>query len=124
MAITTAGLNYLAGLVTGTGTAFNNANAKLGVGDGTTAFAVAQTDLQGTNKVRKAMDTGYPTASGATMTFKSTYLPAEANFTWNEWGVFNAATGGTMLCRLVENNSTKLSNQTWILEATVTFVTA
>ena len=124
MAITNAGLAQIASLITGAGTTFSNANAKLGVGNGNTAFAVSQTDLQGTSKLRKAMDSGYPTVSGPTVTFKSTFLPAEANFAWLEWGIFNAASGGTMLNRVVENNSTKLSNQTWILQVDVTFVTA
>lgn len=124
MAITNAALNHIAGCIIGTGTNFANANARIGVGDGTAAFAVTQTDLQGTNKFRKAMDSGYPTVSGATVTFKSTFAPAEANFAWQEWGVFNAASGGVMLNRVVENNSTKLSNQTWIMQVDVTFVTA
>src|SRR5579864_7309910 len=41
----------------GTYTAMNNANARLGVGDSTTAAAASQTDLQAaTNKTYQAMD--------------------------------------------------------------------
>lgn len=101
-------------------TPFNSANAYLGVGDGTTAFAASQTDLQGTNKLRKAMDAGYPTRSANQMTFRSTFGGAEANFAWNEWGVFNAATGGTMMNRKVESLGTKASGATWILTVTIT----
>lgn len=121
MALTTAGLNFITQAVVGSGTPFNSANMRLGVGDGTAAFAVGQTDLQGTNKYRKAVDTGYPTVSGATITMRSTFAQAEANFAWNEWGIFNAATGGVMLNRVVESNGTKQNNQTWILDVSITF---
>lgn len=121
MALTTAGINFLSQAVIGQGTVFNNSNARLGVGNGSVVFAASQTDLQGTSKLRKAMDTGYPTVAPPTVTFKSTFAPAEANFAWNEWGIFNAATGGVMLNRVVESNGTKQSNQTWVLEVRVNF---
>jgi hypothetical protein len=121
MALTTAGVNFLAQAAIGQGAVFNNANARLGVGNGSTAFAVGQTDLQGASKLRKAMDTGYPSINGSTVTFKSTFAQNEANFTWNEWGVFNATTGGVMLNRVVAGNGTKQSNQTWVLEVAITF---
>jgi hypothetical protein len=94
-------------------TLFNNANAYLGVGDGTTAFSASQTDLQGTNKVSKPMNSGYPSRSGNTVTFQATFGATEANFAWNEWAVFNAATGGVMLNRKVENLGTKVSGTVW-----------
>ena len=121
MAITTAGINFLAQAAIGQGTVFNAANARIGVGNGTTAFAIGQTDLQGSSKLRKGMDSGYPTIAAPKVTFKSTFAPSEANFAWNEWGIFNAATGGVMLNRVVESNGTKQSNQTWVLEVAVTF---
>lgn len=121
MPLTNAGRDFIAGALIGAETVlFNNANAKIGVGDGTAAFAATQTDLQGTNKFRKGMDTGYPTRSGNVITFRSTFTDTEANFAWQEWGIFNAATGGTMLSRLVEYNGTKSSGQTWIFEVRIT----
>ena len=121
MALTSAGINFLAQAAIGLGTPFNNANARLGVGSGNNAFAVGQTDLQGSGKYRKAMDVDYPSISGPVVTFKSTFEPGVANFPWNEWGIFNAASGGVMLNRVVESNGTKQSNQTWILEVAITF---
>lgn len=121
MALTTAGLNYLSQAAIGQGTPFNSSNARLGVGDGTTAFSASHTNLLGTNRVRKGMDPGYPTVVAPVVTFRSTFAPNEANFAWNEWGVFNAATGGVMLNRVVESNGTKQSNQTWVLEVEITF---
>jgi hypothetical protein len=121
MPLTNAYATFLAQATLGeTVTSFNSTNARIGVGDGTTAFSASQTDLQGTNKVRKAMDSGYPTRSGTTMTFQSTFSGSEANFAWNEWGVFNAATGGVMLNRKVESLGTKASGSTWVLQVQIT----
>lgn len=121
MALTAAGVNFISQAILGQGTFFNAANARLGVGNGTTVFAASQTDLAGTSKLRKAMDSEYPKVTPPKVTFKSTFSPSEANFTWNEWGIFNAATGGVMLNRVVESNGTKQSNQTWVLEVEITF---
>lgn len=121
MALTAAGVNAIAQTIIGQGTFFNNANARIGVGDGTAEFVSSQTDLQGANTIRKGMDADFPTVDAPVVTFKSTFLPSEANFEWNEWGIFNAATGGTMLSRVVESNGTKQSNQTWVLEVAITF---
>jgi hypothetical protein len=84
------------------GTAFNNANAYIGIGDSTTAAAVGQTDLQAaTNKLRKAMDATFPSRSGQVMTYKSTFATTDANYAWNEIGLFNASSTGTMFSRAV-----------------------
>ena len=106
-------------------TAFDASNAHLGVGDGTTAEAPTQTDLQGTIKVRKPMDATYPqhsdgtTAGAASVTFRSTFGTSDANFAWREWGLFNAATGGRMLNRRVEDLGTKSSAASWVLTVTL-----
>lgn len=121
MAGTNAYRDYLAGLTTGTGTAFNNANSYIGVGDSTTAFAATQTDLQAsTNKLRKAMDATYPQVTTNTITFRSTFATTDANFAWQEWGVFNASSAGTMMNRKVESLGTKTSAQTWQFTVTNT----
>jgi len=102
-------------------TPYNNANSYIGVGDSSTAFAATQTDLQAsTNKLRKAMDTSYPTISQNVLTFRSTFGTGDANWAWNEWGVFNASSGGTMLNRKVESLGTKTSAQSWQITVTIT----
>lgn len=84
------------------GTAFNNANAYIGIGDSSTAAAVGQTDLQAaTNKLRKAMDATFPSRSGQVMTYKSTFATTDANYAWNEIGLFNASSAGSMFSRAV-----------------------
>ena len=121
MALTAEGIKFISQAITGQGTPFNSANARLAVGDGNGAFSSAQVDLQGTNKLRKAMDTGFPVVEAPTVTFKTTFEPDEANFSWNEWGIFNAENNGVMLNRVVESNGTKQPNQTWVLEVAITF---
>jgi hypothetical protein len=118
--LVTAGLNaMLTLLIGGGGTAFNNASAYLGVGDSVTAAAIGQTDLQAaSNKTRVGMVATYPTtpASGAT-SFRSDHTAS--NYAWQEWGIFNASSAGTMLNRKVESLGTKASG-TWTLTATIT----
>jgi hypothetical protein len=111
----------------GTVTAFNNANAYIGVGDSSTAAAAAQTDLQAaTNKHREAMDATYPqhtdgTGSGAaSIIFKATFESGDAEFAWNEWGIFNASTSGRMLNRKVQAFGTKPASTAWSLTVTIT----
>ena len=122
MGYTNAYRDLSASLTVGAGgTTFNNANAYIGVGDSTTAFAATQTDLvAATNKLRKAMDATYPQVAANVMTFRSTFATGDANWAWQEWGVFNAASAGTMLNRKVESLGTKTSAQTWQLTVTVT----
>lgn len=122
MALTNAYRDYLASLSAGAGgTAFNNANSYIGVGDSATAFAATQTDLQAaSNKLRKAMDATYPQVAANVLTFRSTFATGDANFAWQEWGVFNAAAAGTMMNRKVESLGTKTSSQSWQLTVTIT----
>lgn len=122
MALTNAGRDLIATALVGEAfTAFNAANSYIGVGDSSTAFAATQTDLvASTNKLRKAMEAAYPTRSTNVLTFRSLFGTSEANFAWNEWGVFNAAASGTLLNRKVESLGTKTSAQSWQLTVTLT----
>lgn len=113
-------------------TFFNNTQAAMGVGDSTTAAAATQTNLQGavvtTDRVRKAMDATYPihtdatTSGAASIVFRSTFATTDANFAWQEWGVFNSVTDATgrMLNRKVESLGTKTSSASWQLAVTLT----
>lgn len=110
-------------------TYFNNGNAHIGVGGGagaTTAAADTQTDLAGASKTRKAMDATYPlhtdstgTAGSKSITFRSTFATGDANYAWDEWGIFNASSAGRMLNRKVEALGTKTSAATWVLTITL-----
>jgi len=117
----------------GTGTAgsaltyFNASNSWIGVGDSSTAAAASQTDLQAsTNRLRKAVSTGPThtdgtTSGSASCVWVSVFATTDANFAWNEWGLFNNSTfgSGRMLNRGVISAGTKTSAQTWTATATL-----
>jgi hypothetical protein len=121
MALTNAYRDHVAAASVGEAVnPFNNANSYIGVGNSNTAFTAGQTDLVGASKFRKAMDSTYPQRAANVLTFRSTFGTADANYAWEEWGVFNASTGGTMLNRKVEALGTKTSAQSWQLTVTLT----
>ncbi len=108
----------------GSATAFNNTNARVGVGDAdpvTYPESATDTDLRGVNKAYKAQDTGYPTyGTSQKATWRSTFGTAEANFQWREWIVDNGATAGITLNRKCEELGTKTSAGVWVLEVAIT----
>jgi hypothetical protein len=100
--------------------------AAIGVGDSSTAEAATQTDLQAaTNKLRVACSPAPTHTDGTASTnnsqiFVATFTSAQANWAWNEWGVFSATSAGRMLNRKVESLGTKAVNSTWQLTVTLT----
>lgn len=125
MPLLTSGRNHIAADLMGESvTEFNNANSYLCVGNSSTAFSAAHTDLQGGSKTRKAMDATYPQRSTNVLTFKATFATGDANHAWDEWGVANASTAGTLLNRKVEALGTKTSAQAWVFEVSLTVVAA
>lgn len=74
---------------------------------------VALTDLTGANKTRKGMDAGFPTRTAQKVTWRATFSTTEGNHHWNEWGVINAAVGGTLLNRKIESLGMKPDTQSW-----------
>jgi hypothetical protein len=122
MPLTNAGRDFFAqAAMNDSPTFFDNSNAYLGVGDSTTAFAAAQTNLQAaTNKVRKAMEASYPQRAGNVLTYRSLFGTSDANFDWEEWGLFNHSSAGVMLSRKVEDLGTKADTQSWQLTAEIT----
>jgi hypothetical protein len=126
MAVTNFGVNHIcSGIIGASITAFSNANAAIGVGDSSTVFAATQNDLQASsNKLRVAMDVTFPTQATNVLTFQSTFTTGQANFAWQEWGVFNGTANGIMLSRKVESLGTKTSAQSWQINAALTFTAA
>jgi len=127
MGLTTSGAQQMMGLAVGEAlTSFATANANQGVGFGagaTTAFAIAQTDLQGASKVRKAVTSS--TRSGSVLTSVATWAAADAVGTWDEFALFNASTAGVMLHRGVAAAFfTKNSSTTVTLTVTLTLTAA
>jgi hypothetical protein len=119
------GLGELIDLICGLGAPakWDNANARLGVGDSSTAADAAQTGLQAaTNKTFKGMDATWPQRTDQTAEWRSTFGSAEANFNWQEYTVVNAdSDAGKNLNRKVADKGTKVSGETWTLSLQITF---
>lgn len=115
----TAGAGLMWSLVTGAGgSALNATNAHLCVGNGTTAASAGQTDLQGASKFRKLVS-ATPSLSTNQAAFVATFTTAEANFAWEEAGVANASSGGTLVNRFLQAFGTKTSAAQWVLTVTL-----
>jgi hypothetical protein len=110
---------------------FNSTNAKIVVGDNSTANAAVQTDLFSSNistsRAYGDMDSTFPqhtdgaTSANATITFQSTFGSNVANFIWNEWGIFNGTTNTSrMLNRKVEYLGTKNVGEVWTFKINIT----
>jgi hypothetical protein len=112
------------GVIGNAPTVFSNANAAIGVGDSSTAAAVAQTNLQASsNKLRKGMNASFPDQpTNPSVRFQSDFTSSEANYHWQEVATFNNSTDGvgTMLHRLVADLGTKSSGATWTITVTIT----
>ncbi|MBA7475721.1 hypothetical protein ES707_11094 [subsurface metagenome] len=106
-------------IIGGSANHFTNAVSQLGVGDSSTAAAAGQTDLQAaTNKQYNAMEATFPSRLDQTLSFKSSFGDAEANYAWEEW-VVKQSTSGICLNRKAESLGTKASG-TWTLEVAIT----
>jgi hypothetical protein len=121
--LTTAGAVYLAQATINDSPTFfsSGVNAYLGTGDSSTAFSIAQTDLQAASNKGRSVAT--VTRASGVLTFVSTFGTSAGNWEWLEVGVFNASSGGTMLCRKVQSPTlgTKNNTQVWVLTNTVTY---
>lgn len=112
-------------LIGGTGTPLDNAHALVHVGDSTASVSSSQVELQGSgtyndtagtpHKWKKGMEAGYPQiiASTGAIRFRARFVSAEANFTWNEFGVSN---GEVLFNRKVASPSigTKTTEDEWV----------
>ncbi|WP_028924191.1 hypothetical protein [Pseudonocardia acaciae] len=104
------------------------ANAAIGVGDGTAAESATQNDLTGANKLRKGMAASFPahtdglTVTANAISFRSTFATGDANWAWQEAGVFNTATlgAGRMLNRKVAAMGTKTAASSWQITFDIT----
>jgi len=113
------GINAIWTLVCGgSETAFDNSNAHIGIGDGTTAEDASQTGLQGTNKTYLPMDSGYPQyGSDQKAVFKATADGDTANHGWQEFTVANGNSDTAKnLNRKVSDKGTKPSGETWVIQ--------
>lgn len=113
--VVSAGLNFICDRMEGTSEAVMS---HMAVGSGTTAAAAGDTDLQSILGSREALDS--TTVSGATITYVSSFEAGDGTGAITEAGIFNALTGGTMLCRTVFSVINKAADDTLQITWTIT----
>lgn len=116
----TEGKLEVAYLMSGNGspTAFDNANAYLGVGDTATAADAAQTGLlASSNKFYQPMDATFPSISGTTITWQATFADGDAQYDWRELTIANGGDNSAInLNRKVASLGTKSAGMVWTLQ--------
>jgi len=94
-----AGLGHIASRMTGTS---SGVMSHLQLGTGSTAATAADTALESALSPRNALTS---TTAGGTyneqLTYVASFIAGEATGSLREAGIFNASSGGTMLCRTV-----------------------
>jgi len=133
--ITNAGWTRLMNLLTNQGAtqALTATSVRIGVGNGVTAEAYADTDLAASagasNRYFQPVS-GAGTLGTRTLAFSATFGTADGNFAWSEFGLdvgTPTVAGGTTVGALLFNRKagiaqgTKAAGQTWTATATLTF---
>jgi|TARA_B100001093_G_scaffold506631_1_gene565888 hypothetical protein len=113
--VVSAGLEYICSRMAGTSA---NVMTHMAVGSGTTAASAGQTSLVSALGSREALDS--TTASSNTITYVSSFEAGEGTGAVTEAGVFNASSGGTMLCRTVFAVVNKDADDTMSITWTIT----
>lgn len=93
--IVNTGLNFICDRMKNDETAMTH----MALGSGSTAAAASDTSLGSQLGSREALDSD--TVSSNTITYVASFEAGDATGAVTEAGVFNAASGGTMLCRTV-----------------------
>lgn len=93
--IVDSGLNFICDRMKNDETAMTH----MALGSGSTAAAASDTSLGSQLGSREALDSD--TVSSNTITYTSSFEASDATGAVTEAGIFNAASGGTMLCRTV-----------------------
>lgn len=112
------GLEYIASRMKD---ASKNVMSHMGLGSGTTAAAASQTDLVTLLGSREALDS--TTISGSNnekVVYVSAFEAGDATGAVTEAGIFNAASGGDMLCRTVFSVVNKAADDTMSVTWTIT----
>ena len=116
--VVNAGLAYIASRMTGTA---KSVMSHMGLGSGSTAAAAADTDLGSLLGSREVLDS--TTISGTNdekVVYVSSFEAGDATGAVTEAGIFNAASGGDMLCRKVFSVVNKAADDTMSVTWTIT----
>ncbi len=113
--VVTTGLNFIASRMKD---ASATAMTHMALGSGTTAAAAGQTDLVTLLGAREALDSTTVTANA--VAYVSAFEAGDATGAVTEAGIFNASSGGTMLCRTVFSVVNKAADDTMTVTWTIT----
>jgi hypothetical protein len=91
----------------------------MALGSGTTAPAAGDTALESLLGVREILDSSINPASGIVL-YTSSFEGGDATGAVTEAGIFNAASGGTMLCRTTFDTINKSATDTLSVTWTIT----
>lgn len=112
--VVTAGKGYVASRMKDTSA---TAMSHMAIGTGSTAAAAGNTAL-GSESARTALTS--TTVSGADIVYVDTFAAGTGTGAITEAGIFNASSGGTMLCRTVFSVVNKGANDAMTITWTVT----
>lgn len=93
------------------------AMSHMGVGSNSSTPTSADSSLQAQVGTRASLD--ITNASGATVVYRGVFGSSQSVGTLREAGIFNAASGGTMLCRAVFPAIEKSSDDTLVIRWTI-----
>lgn len=110
-----AGLDYIASRMEGTS---SNVMSHMALGSGTTAAAAGDTGLGSILGSREALDS--TTVTDNAVAYVSSFEAGKGTGAVTEAGLFNALTGGTMLCRTVFSVVNKAADDTMSVTWTIT----
>jgi len=113
--VVNAGLAFITSRMTD---AADSVMSHMAVGSDSTAAAAGDTDLGSILGSREALDS--TTDSAATITYVASFEAGDGTGAITEAGIFNASTGGTMLCRTVFSTVNKGANDTMTITWTIT----
>ena len=117
--VVAAGLDYIASRMEGTS---SNVMSHMALGSGTTAAAAGDTDLESILGSREALDS--TTVTDNAVAYVSSFEAGDATGAVTEAGIFNAVSGGTMLCRTVFSVVNKAADDTMSVTWTITISAA
>ena len=113
--VVTTGLNYIASRMKD---ASATAMTHMALGSGTTTAAAGQTDLVTLLGSREALDSTTVTANA--VAYVASFEAGDATGAVTEAGIFNAASGATMLCRVKFDVVNKAADDTMTVTWTIT----
>lgn len=106
--VVNTGLTFIASRMIGTS---QGVMTHIGLGSGSTAPAAGDTALESLLGTREILDSSTTPATGVIL-YKSTFEQGDATGAITEAGIFNASSGGTMLCRTTFGTITKSAQDT------------